>query len=462
MSQQDSNSPALANVEVIKGSKGFANACRFAAVALAMTASATAMAKVDTAFDRPEVVPTPAAIKAVNLLPNQAVIAEKITPAQAQTLSYGIYPPVKTTIKANGKTETHWTLHPFDMVRLAREASKETKEIEGVYVPPEKIGAIMIAESAGVARTGWSANGKTPSFGLGQLELNTAKSLGVKDANDPKETAVAIGRLLAEGMRFANAHKSVPQKYAISLAYNTSSALRNSLVNTHGRGLTMDHLPVATQHHVKNMAFGEGRMTAYAKLNDAHMRQVATTSSSLKENAVYGTSKPMPSAATIVAGYSPSMNQARLVENQIALEKQGHIQRVPMTSQGMADMRLAIGNFNTNHDRYAQVNSLSELNAAKTAELYDTHAPEKTTDLTVRNLARSLVVVAQAAVQAIREMTGSNTKNLDAPSGTRATATTLNAANQASKTFLGMNAADFQRMREQIAENSRAPQERPA
>jgi hypothetical protein len=455
--------PNLANVEIIRGSKGFANACRFAAVALAMSASAAAMAKVDTAFDRPAVAPTPAALKAVTLLPSQAVTAERITPEQAQTLSYGMYPPVKTTIKANGKTETHWTLHPFDMVRLAREASKKTKEIEGVYVPPEKIGAIMIAESAGVARTGWSANGKTPSFGLGQLELNTAKSLGVKDANDPKETAVAIGRLLAEGMRFANAHKKVKQSYAISLSYNTSSTLRQALVNEHGRSLSMEHLPVATQHHVKNMAYGEGRMTAFAKLSDAHDRQIAADSSKMG-SAMYGVNKPTPSPATIVAGYSPSMEQARLVHNQVALEKAGHIQRVPMTERGMADMRLTIGSFNATHDRYAQVSTMSELNAAKTEAIYASQAPAKSTDLTVGNLARSLLLAAQAAVQAVRELAGdkTNVNPPNAPSNKRATVTALQTANQSSKTFLGVSTVDFQRLREQLAGNANAPQDRPA
>lgn len=340
----------LIQIQVIRGSAAFADACRAAAVTLAMVSAAQATTA-EPAFAREPVAETSAAKRVRAMLPSQAGTAEKVTSEQAQTLSYGRYPPVKISVQIAGRTQVHWTLHPFDLVHLSREAAQTASKIEGIKVDPAKVGAIMMTESSLVARTGWSSNGKTPSFGLGQLELNTAKSLGVQNPNDPRECAVAVARLLAQGLKFARANNKVDERIAISLAYNTSTSLRKSLVSQYGGGLRLEHLPVATQHHVKNMAYGEQRIAQFAKLSDQHEKAMHHIRPQPKAIAMNTAHSPTPSTATLVTSLlGGNANLARLAMNQAALEREGHLNPTPMTAKGLSDMRLAIS---------AQVNRVS-------------------------------------------------------------------------------------------------------
>ena len=357
----------IVHIEVLKGSSSFAQACRVAAMTLGMVAcaqtaaapqsnaptlqaaSVSAPGSLDLPFDaRPAVPPTPASLKLNTLLPDQKAKAEPVSQEQMKVLQYGEHPPVKTTVRINGKLETQWTLHPFDLVRLAREAASKASALEGIRIDPAKVGAVMIAESSMVSRVGWSANGKTPSFGLAQLEERTARSLGVKDLNDPRESALAAARLVAEGQKLANANRQVNPSLVASLAYNTSSATRKLLISHYGSELRVEHLPTATQHHVKNMAFGEQRMNMFAKLRDQHIKAVmssaqlvAQTLSPTQQETTMST--PRPSTRTLVSNIATdNANQARLRNNQLALERAGHVQAIPMTSQGLNDLRQAV------------------------------------------------------------------------------------------------------------------------
>lgn len=345
---------SIVSVEVIRGKKSFASACSAAAASIALLACAQATAAPQLEpepFDRPLTQATQATDKLKKLISNQSAQALPVTSEQAQTLAYGKYPPVKTTVLISGKRETHWTLHPFDLVKLSRAAAEVAFKIEGVRVKPERVGAIMLSESSLVARTGWSSNGKTPSFGLGQLETNTANALGVTNPNDPKQSAVAIARLIAQAQRFAKAHPTVDEKIAVSLAYNTSTSLRNSLVRQ-GANLKLDMLPVPTQHHVKNMAYSEGLMSNFAKLHDQHEKvtQQAVLKHSLspspithKESSVNTAHRPAPSTLSLISALSTDRSNAvRIENNQKSLEKSGHVQSVPMTSKGLDVMNAAI------------------------------------------------------------------------------------------------------------------------
>jgi hypothetical protein len=354
-------------VEVVKGSPRFAAACRVAAATLAMTAVAQAAIASNAPLQtRAPVADTPAAHSLRSLLTNQMKNAELVSPEQMKVLRYGVYPPVKTALQKNGKLETHWTLHPFDLVHLAREAAARASALEGIKIDPAKVGAVMIAESSMVSRIGWSANGKTPSFGLGQLEARTALALGVKDPSDPRESAFAVARLLAEGTKFARANSQVDPNLAMSLAYNTSTRLRKSLISTYGAGLRMEHLPQATQSHVKNMAYGEQRMKAFAKLCDQHEKAATPASryaSTIQpQKAAMNTAhRPAPSTHMLMTSLvSDSSNQARLRYNQQQLEQAGHVQALPMTSKGLVDMRQAVDNFK---QRLGQSDNVQDLHS---------------------------------------------------------------------------------------------------
>lgn len=343
----------IVHIEVVRGSKSFAQACRLAAITFGMVATAQASASIDAPIDtRLALAPTPAALKLAKLLPDQTKKAQLVSPEQRRVLEYGIYPAVKTTVRINGRTETQWTMHPFDLVRLAREAAAQATLIEGIRVDPAKVGAVMIAESSMVSRVGWSANGKTPSFGLAQLEERTARSLGVKDLNNPRESALAAARLVAEGQRLAAKNRGVDPSLVASLAYNTSSATRSMLIKHYGSQLRIGNLPLATQIHVKNMAYGEQRMSLFSKLNDLHVKMahiyaqaLASTQppARITRNQESFMSTPRPSTMSLISGMAfDNANQARLQHNQIALERYGHLQPLPMTTQGLIDLRQSI------------------------------------------------------------------------------------------------------------------------
>lgn len=361
------------NIEVVRGTKAFGEACAVAAASIALLTCANAAvaptmpsAPAKTAVDRVVTAETPAATKLKTLLADQTTVAQPVSFEQAQTLKYGIYPPVKTTVQIGGKKETHWTLHPFDLVRLSREAAAGASKLEGIRVSPERVGAIMISESSMVARTGWSSNGKTPSYGLGQLEQNTANALGVVNPNDPQQSAMAIARLLAQAQRFANANRGVNEQIAVSLAYNTSTTTRNMLVRHYGAALTLDKLPLPTQHHVKNMMYGERLMATFSRLSDQHEKVVVTEQFSAsqqsqqpKELSMNTSSHPAPSTRSLITSLSTDHgNKVRLEHNQKMLEKAGHLQPVPMTSKGLETMRAAIS---------SQIQRVTDANPAQMA-----------------------------------------------------------------------------------------------
>lgn len=212
------------------------------------------------------------------LLPGQNKRAEKVSPEQAQTLAFGEYEYIKTTVvAANGKRRTELALNPLDLVRLCLEASDYVFKVYGVRVDAAKIGSLILTESGGVSRTGWSIKGDTPSFGLGQFERATANSLGLKNPNNPLEAAIAIARLLAEGDRFAQANNLVSPDIATSIAYNTSSKLRRDLVAKYGSSLAIHHLPEATQRHVINMRISRAKMDKFIQLYEREMTATVAT-----------------------------------------------------------------------------------------------------------------------------------------------------------------------------------------
>lgn len=439
----------IIKIEVLRAKPGFVNACRVAAAGMAMVACAnTAQATEapqpgDNFFNRPAAMATPATEKLSKLLSNQDKHAEDVTAEQAQTLRYGKFPPIKTTVQIKGKIQTHWTLHPFDLVGLAREAAREASRIEGIKVDPAKVGAVMMTESSLVARTGWSSNGKTPSFGLAQLETNTARSLGVKDPNDPRQSALAAARLIAEGMRFARSNLNVDERLTMSLAYNTSTALRKSLVSLYGSSLAMHHLPQATQHHVKNMAYGETRMALFAKLSDQY-DSYALKHVQAQQVRTHVVATPVPSTKALVASLSSEQaNRLRLEHNQTLLEKGGHLQAAPMTSKGLMDMRLAIAD---------KLKNLGERQSSATLLNQAATTPDSIASMVMAELAalaqmmKSKVNIAALSVR--DRMISAMSDQPQPPSPARSATPTLRAANNAAD--FTMNLAQLARLRERF------------
>lgn len=461
----------IIKVEVLRGTPGFANACRIAAASLAMMASAHAAAPVeapaDQFFTRPVVAMNSATDKLSKLLCNQSKPAEAISSEQAQTLKYGTYFPVKTAVSINGKTEIHWTIHPFDLVKLSRQAAQEASRTEGIKIDPLKVGAIMMAESSLVARTGWSANGKTPSYGLAQMEPNTARLLGVKDPNDPLQSALGVAKLVAEGMRFARSNGKVDEHIAMSLAYNTSTSLRRSLVTQYGSALRLEHLPQATQNHVKNMAYGEGRMAAFSKLNDQHDKLTLALKKTQEKlvAAMNVAPAPVPSTRTLVASMGTEQaNQMRLDMNQTQLEKAGHIQATPMTAKGLSDMRMAIG------DQMNALKSLSDPAAIRSAALnFSTQLASKIS-VEVAALTQSMTQKISAAAQSIKEMVTASTKAnpSNAKSATEPIAASglpapaLRMANAVASTTMKMSIGQAQQVRAQLQQREHLQLQQPA
>ena len=321
------------SLTIVRGSSGFKQACALAASAMALAATPAA-----ASFSA---LSTPAAKKAERHLTSQTTEAQTPGDDQTRVLRYATYPPVKTTIYgASGRKETHLTLHPFDVVRLAREASGRVKNIEKMTIDPAKIGALLITESALVARVGWSSDGKTPSLGLAQFEPDTAAALAI-DPRDPVEAAVGAARLLAEGERFARRHRHIDRNIAISLVYNVSSRLRGQLVEQFGSALALEHLPRPTQHHVKNMAYGQQKMRIYSALYDQHIQQLSHQPADQRKDFTVNT---QPSTHALVTGLpTPAMDLVRRENSQRHLEAAGHrVSAVPMTQKGLDLMRAKI------------------------------------------------------------------------------------------------------------------------
>lgn len=388
--------PAI-TITVIRGTPSFANACRIAALGMAMTAActtaimnaevnatdghvidsiamksaapkvnvqpaATAFAPVEVeakksqhpALDLPMPAVTPATVKLNKLLQKQTNEKHEISPEQSKTLKYAIYRPVEVNVRVNGKlTKTH-ALHPWDLVRLCNEASRTVAKTSGVRIDPAKIGAVIQAESNGVAQTGFSWNGKTPSFGLAQLEANTAKGLGVKDPNDPLESAIAVAKLLSDGYVFAKKHPGVPLDYALSLAYNTGTNTRNTL-GALGSTLRLDQLPPATQIHVKNMAIGEAKMNQFIALHAQYEKIVSAPNlTKVKSNqsdqvmATVAGLKMLNKSVTPTHNFMSAMsgdqpNLIRMSLNQDNLAKiKTQTQPLPMTTAGLSEMCSAV------------------------------------------------------------------------------------------------------------------------
>lgn len=374
----------MSTLRFVRSSSRFETACRAAAVSMTMAVMAQSYAATP-AQDIHPTLKSPAMVKVMASIRQPAGEAASVSPDQEMVLAYGQLPPIKTVIYgAKGKPEIHWTLHPFDLARLAREAATRVAKETGQKVHPSKIGAVLLAESNLVARTGWSSNGKTPSQGIAQFEADTANRLGINPL-DPVEAATGVARLLADAQSWAKRNPQIPQDVALSIFYNTSSKLRTKLAEDYANNPPEAvELPVPTKHHISNMSAGVQRMNLFLRLADQHSQQALASNhhaqehmmkvdasssrqtqilvgavlagkkelaiqssaqlvKTLSENPMNGTSTPSPSTKALVAGLPVgNMELARRVSNQLAMEHQGHAVERPMTADGLRHAHLAL------------------------------------------------------------------------------------------------------------------------
>lgn len=157
--------------------------------------------------------------------------------------------PVEVTIAG----KKYQALNPLERIRLCKEVASEMK-LAAYGMDWRNIYATVHAETAWAERTGMGLNGK-PSFGLAQMELATAKSLGI-DPNDKRSSLIGVAMLLKEASAWAKAKGHADKKAALSVYYNLSTKARNQW-----NGVTTDSLPQATQNHIRNLADGLAHAT---------------------------------------------------------------------------------------------------------------------------------------------------------------------------------------------------------
>lgn len=146
--------------------------------------------------------------------------------------------------------------HPMERVRLCKEIASESR-LNAHGFDWRDLYAIVQAETGWAARDGIGLNGKA-SYGLAQMEEATAKSLGI-DPNDPRQSIEGVAKLIKEAGAWARVKGIQDKRTALSVYYNLSTKARNAW-----DGVSIDSLPVPTQHHITNMRLGHKQATSLA------------------------------------------------------------------------------------------------------------------------------------------------------------------------------------------------------
>jgi hypothetical protein len=156
-------------------------------------------------------------------------------------------------------SQTLRTLDPSSRIALARSAA-QSAGLASVGLSYQDVYGVIDAETSWVPRDGMGRNGVTSS-GLAQFEPQTAKGLGLKDANDPVQAVHAAAVYMKMGAEWAArkiAHlKLSPEQHAaklregVSVFYNLSVRGRNKW-----DGVNTAQLPIETQRHIRNVRSG--------------------------------------------------------------------------------------------------------------------------------------------------------------------------------------------------------------
>jgi hypothetical protein len=189
---------------------------------------------------------------------------------QTKVLSYGQFAPIAARVfnNATKQRETHWTLHPWDVARLADQASDELYKQRRIRVEPRLIAGAYYTESSGVVQIGFDRkgvemlnkgrsidevvkSGSKASFGLFQIDQQHA---GAADL-DPVRGAKRAAELLAEGQDNVRRYPHLGM-LPVSATYNASTTLRAKIFT----GATMDARELeafeGVRNHAASMSYG--------------------------------------------------------------------------------------------------------------------------------------------------------------------------------------------------------------
>ncbi|WP_454909857.1 hypothetical protein [Variovorax gossypii] len=206
---------------------------------------------------------------------------------QTQVLAYGKFAPIVARVFSNvtKHKETHWTLHPWDVARLADQAASELYKEKRIRVDPRLIAGAYYTESGGVVQVGFDRkgvdminkghsiekvvqSGSKASFGLFQIDQQHA---GASDV-DPLKGAKRAGEFLAEGQ---DNLRRFPQlgMLAVSATYNASSKLRAKIFT----GAAMDERELealeGVRRHAASMSYGAAIYDLAHRTYQQHLTQ---------------------------------------------------------------------------------------------------------------------------------------------------------------------------------------------
>lgn len=198
-----------------------------------------------------------AVVAAISVAPDAAARVRQdaaIPDPQVAAVVTANLPPIPVKVG----NATGYAIHPMERVRLCMEAAKRL-QLDRVGKTWQDVYGVIHAETGWLARDGMGRNGRV-SQGLGQLEGPTAKSLGVKDPNDPREAVIAVASLIREGAAWAKGRGVILKDAAISVYYNLSTQRRQAW-----SGSNIDELPFETQRHIANVSDGKRQAQVLGK-----------------------------------------------------------------------------------------------------------------------------------------------------------------------------------------------------
>ena len=206
---------------------------------------------------------------------------------QMKVLSYGRFAPIAARVfnNATKQRETHWTLHPWDVARLADQASAELYKQRRIRVEPRLIAGAYYTESSGVVQVGFdrrgvellnkgrsidevAKSGSKASFGLFQIDQQHA---GAADL-DPLRGAKKAAELLAEGQDNVRRYPQLGM-LAVSATYNASTSLRAKIFT----GAAMDARELeafeGVRNHAASMSYGAALYDVAHRTYKQHLAQ---------------------------------------------------------------------------------------------------------------------------------------------------------------------------------------------
>lgn len=256
------------------------------------TPAAVAMTETDRAriqiLSRPVPSDTRAAAEMARAtpLPQEAKV-DLPSAEQTQVLAYGQFAPIAARVfnNATKQKETHWTLHPWDVARLADQASDELFKERRIRVEPRLIAGAYYTESSGVVQVGFDRkgvdllnegksidqvfkSGAKASYGLFQIDQQHE---GAADP-DPVRSAKKAAEFLAEGQ--ANL-KRYPQlgMLAVSATYNASSNLREKIFTSAALDEREFNAYDTVLNHAASMSFGAALYDVAHRTYQQHLIQ---------------------------------------------------------------------------------------------------------------------------------------------------------------------------------------------